>query len=902
MSDRSTWNGKALSLMIVSMLALSGAAVFLGAMSAPARAATCDQGGPTILGDWTITSTEVCTGILYTVDGNVTVSPGGSLTLVNGGLMFNKDSVHPWFHLTVNGGTLVLDNSIVTVNTDLINPVLKMPFVVSGAGSSFSMTDGSVLKFPGWFNASATTITMSDSAITGFLPGELTTTGVFIGDNDNSPLISWSGTTVAMYHSQIDRIYENVTSADKVNVTGPIEGNVALAGGSTLSAYDSYIAVDFSDQGTGTTCPCLHNELTVDGTSRAFLYNVTIDQGETPTQQTLWQPPYVPAPGGAIYLMRWAQVQVVDSTGFPVSGATITAIESPQDTAAVYPDNSGATVPTSGTLTYLGRTASGPNGYATTNADGMATIPLYTDLITTGSLPNAQSFGNYVLNATYAPASVTATSYANFAPFPMIDWTDNNYPVVIQLSGVQVRTGPYLVFSKTGVVNGAPVYVNQTFKLYALIANQGQTNATGVSVSVHLDGGATAVASASGVNVVAGSNTNVTMDAAAITSTGSHVLNFQAGNGYANVTLNVLPTPNGIISILAPVAGSTIEPGSAMTVDGYVRDQTTAPLSGVVVTIKLLSGTNVLLQNTTTSAASGFFIGVLNIPAGTADGSYTVEVSSNAATIQSDTAVISIKAPTSFLNTPVPLLGIAWWLFLIILAIVVAAVVGITLYFKVYGLGKMVECGECGAFIPEDATTCPKCGVEFEKDMAKCSNCQAWIPVDVKQCPECGVEFATGELDMADYQQKMRLQYDEVVQKFKEDASRQLGRTLSEQEFQEWWRRQPTFLTFEDWLHEEEEMRKQGSKACPTCGTLNSVTAKVCHKCGSLMTPTAAKPATAVRVGAPKKAVKPVAAPVEGEEQAPPPQANGPVVQKRVIKRTPAEGEPPQDEGQDQNL
>src|SRR5437899_9731525 len=30
-------------------------------------------------------------------------------------------------------------------------------------------------------------------------------------------------------------------------------------------------------------------------------------------------------------------------------------------------------------------------------------------------------------------------------------------------------------------------------------------------------------------------------------------------------------------------------------------------------------------------------------------------------------------------------------------------------------------------------------------------------------------------------------------------------------------------------------MRKMGSKPCPTCGTLNSVTANVCHKCGSLM-------------------------------------------------------------------
>src|SRR3989442_9756254 len=81
----------------------------------------------------------------------------------------------------------------------------------------------------------------------------------------------------------------------------------------------------------------------------------------------------------------------------------------------------------------------------------------------------------------------------------------------------------------------------------------------------------------------------------------------------------------------------------------------------------------------------------------------------------------------------------------------------------------------------------------------------------------------------------MRLQYDEVVPKFQDDAEQQHGHSLAETDFQDWWRKQPTFLTFEDWLREEEEMRKMGSKPCPVCGTLNSVTATVCHKCGSLM-------------------------------------------------------------------
>src|SRR5207247_2345562 len=222
---------------------------------------------------------------------------------------------------------------------------------------------------------------------------------------------------------------------------------------------------------------------------------------------------------------------------------------------------------------------------------------------------------------------------------------------------------------------------------------------------------------------------------------------------------------------------------------------------------------------------------------------------------------------------------------LVVLAAAAAVAIGVSLYWKVYGLGKMVECGECGAFIPEDATTCPKCGVEFERDMAKCSNCQAWIPVDVKQCPECGVEFATGQLEMADYKEKMRLQYDEVIARFKQEASRQLGRSLSETEFQEWWRKQPTFLTFEDWLREEEEMRKMGSKPCPTCGTLNSVTATVCHKCGSLMRDQRPPSGGAVVAGAPARRIQ-----ARGPMSPPgPTNAPAPIVQKRVIKK-PIEG------------
>ena len=68
-----------------------------------------------------------------------------------------------------------------------------------------------------------------------------------------------------------------------------------------------------------------------------------------------------------------------------------------------------------------------------------------------------------------------------------------------------------------------------------------------------------------------------------------------------------------------------------------------------------------------------------------------------------------------------------------------------------FGLGKLVECGECGAFIPEGEKKCPKCGAVFETDTARCSECGGWIPVKSKSCPECGAEVIQPEGEVMYY-------------------------------------------------------------------------------------------------------------------------------------------------------
>ncbi|MGQ0797268.1 MAG: CARDB domain-containing protein, partial [Methanobacteriota archaeon] len=1413
-------DAKALSLLIVWTMAFGGLLAALGAFAPVARAGACDQVGGVITGDWTITTAQVCTGIVYTVDGTINVNAGGSLTLINGGLRFAKDTSHQSHALNVNGGgTLVLDNSVVTTQTNAIGPFLILALSVNSAAGSpatFVMRNGASLKFPGWFNATGVAgaqavLNITDSIVTGFASGEISSLGLDVDANNDAPVMRWSQTQAALYRSRVENLFEHAAGAL----------DLQLVSSTSLSAYDTYIGVDYSDTFSG------HNEMTLDGSSSAYLYNVTIDSAESASiPPSSWQPAFRPSAGGNVYLHRWLHASVTNSVGGPINGATVWSRLSPSATTAEYPDNGMASVPSSRTLWYLGRTASGATQWNRTDAGGQAQIPLYTDRIDSASLPNAESFGNYDVTASYGTATVT--SGVSFPAYPSLTAADNervatlsfgavtcssgittwnfsrtitgsvasiagsleisgeiaivdggiyveqdqnacgsvrvlaggslmlsnstvwsNYPLVVDvvnggeltvergsqllltqrftagllrsvgatasvvvrdsvidanvwvgggsawfvrdtfrgpsvsidtdeaahvwdanLAGVSsialltddgnpatldidVRNttfdatlSPQLVFTgqqyaqltsvlvddptatwwtwmitenawvaryvwltvravdgtgtlladanvtidldrldpatlqpvnlpnpavddiyfaatnvwpvqapeglilyrafwesrtvTTRVVDNAyiadgsafldlTIYdadapaqgsvtadvafslnfssltpdlvveeirfsggngpldsqpINSDITITAVIRNTGQINVPNVVVSFfsddvdrNLDGvldfpandfrasvgvgdatitvpkNGTATASVlwhplgsvessrtvsvvvdpppgavtdggliretaemnnilarpiilftwpdlsvgtadvafttdpvvnndvsvrvtiqnEGTNRATGavvqifegvspltspvtvdvsngasvsvslvwrptavrlysldvrvsaradsirntdfktSNNLATVPKTVLTqpdlelrdtdypstitttqglrfsvilrvhnvgqtpaqnvsvavyldstrsvelgrATGLSVANFTdvsillnginiAGvrdlfvaadpenalieggaaaenNNFANLTVDVQP-PQGSLSINQPQNGTEIQPGVTFIVSGVVRDRNFVGIQGVSLEVLVEGPTgSPVATTTTTSGVGGAWSTSFAVTDAWADGSYRVVVSAPGGLITSTSATFAVERQLPFLLQPFPFLGIPWWLFLVVLAAAVGIVMGATLYFKFYGLGKMVECGECGAFIPEDSTSCPKCNVEFEKDMAKCSNCQAWIPVDVKRCPECGVEFATGEVEMADYQEKMRLQYDEVVHKFKDEAQRQLGRSLSDREFQEWWRKQPTFVTFEDWLREEEEMRKMGSKPCPVCGTLNSV-------------------------------------------------------------------------------
>ncbi|MFQ5837930.1 MAG: CARDB domain-containing protein [Thermoplasmata archaeon] len=465
---------------------------------------------------------------------------------------------------------------------------------------------------------------------------------------------------------------------------------------------------------------------------------------------------------------------------------------------------------------------------------------------------------------------------------------DNN---VAELS-VDVLTKPDLEirpseFEDTRVVEG------RTFTVEVVVYNVGSTDASNFDVGLYLDevSAEGLLAVRVGLTIPTGSNLTLLLEAKAVSVAGNYTLiilvdtsnlipEVREDNNRVEVTLEVVP-PEGQVFIDTPQAGQSYSLGDQVLVSGKATTPAGQPIPDMKVTMVLRDPEGGFhdAKNVFTDQ-NGEFVAGLQIPADAPSGEWTLLVSTDVETIQGASLKVSVEKVVPWYEFTVPMVNLPLWMLLVVLAIFLVVVMAITAYMRTFGLGRLVECGECGAFIPESSHSCPKCGTEFEKEMAKCSSCHAWIPADVKKCPECGVEFTTGKAKAADYRDKMRKQYEKVVDKYRAEAARALGHKPSEKEFQEWWRRQPTYVTFQNWLKEEEEMRKMGSKPCQRCGTLNSITATICHKCGTLMS-SEAPPGRRPPVG-PRGT--PPTGPVSKPPATPPGGTAAPVRRKKVDK------------------
>ena len=288
--------------------------------------------------------------------------------------------------------------------------------------------------------------------------------------------------------------------------------------------------------------------------------------------------------------------------------------------------------------------------------------------------------------------------------------------------------------------------------------------------------------------------------------------------------------PNTKIEI-NDLSGIAYEPGQDIYVSGKVTNRnTTLGVSHAKVEVWLeKDGVPVGEKVSGITANDGTFRIALYLKQGL-EGDFVVNAAVTMGDNEESTSrLIQVKAA--------PEGGIPWFVYLLIFALVSAVIVIFSAYLYKYGLGRMVECGECAALIPEASKRCPKCGVQFEPGTAKCSECNAWIPSNSTQCPECGTKFITEAIEEEEdaHIKKMRGQYESYVETYREEAKLEMGRKYTDARFPAWWKKHPAFISFEQWLSQEEEKLKSSGSLCPVCATHNPRGSPICQKCGSTL-------------------------------------------------------------------
>ena len=463
-----------------------------------------------------------------------------------------------------------------------------------------------------------------------------------------------------------------------------------------------------------------------------------------------------------------------------------------------------------------------------------------------------------------------------------IDYTNNK--ATQQLTINEVR--PDVLFPSTiDITNsGNPVNhsgVGETIVIETVAKNNGTTSAMGVEVAFYVvsEGNKTTILGSVFRDIGAGQSVVVNYTWRINVTMGNYTIVINANPDHAvedsNTTNDqisvafIVDPPNPNLQVNDPGTGSFV-PGNTIAISGRVSNKITSdPISEVTVVAYIVKdGMKIGESFERQTDNNGNFVVSVYLPE-SLNGQYEIHVHVTVGDkVDSQVKVIQVKAAGET--------GVPWYIYLLILAIVMVVIVGFSAYLYKYGLGKMVECGECGVLIPESSRRCPKCGVEFEAGTAKCSECGAWIPSNSTSCPECNAKFITEAIEEEEdaYLKKMREQYEAYVDTFREEARRVLGKKYSDGKFPDWWKKQPSFISFEQWLSQEEDKRKGGSMNCPICGTPNPRGSTICHKCGSMLE--ARKPEVPF-------------APVEQKEEKPKPLRR--IVRRPVEKKAPAKAE-----------
>lgn len=292
----------------------------------------------------------------------------------------------------------------------------------------------------------------------------------------------------------------------------------------------------------------------------------------------------------------------------------------------------------------------------------------------------------------------------------------------------------------------------------------------------------------------------------------------QQGGGSLTDVIGVKIAPSQIKVTFTPPGSSTLIAGHTYTTPIQVE------FNGTYTATVILTATNgansiVLAEAQIPHGTGALYWTASDLTPGTA---YTLTVTAtyNGKTAMANaTGTFALPSPpppsaTSFLTHKY--LGVPLWIWI---AIVAAILVGGFLFMRLArrtAAGKLVECGECGALIPENAAACPKCGAEFESDLVRCSRCASTIPANSKSCPECSAQLLGKPGEGMDDPE--RAGYEDFINRYRADGKKELGENYTEGAFWDWWKRQATYTPFSQWKLQQGQGTARAGMTAPPAG------------------------------------------------------------------------------------
>ena len=632
-------------------------------------------------------------------------------------------------------------------------------------------------------------------------------------------------------------------SSVTISLTPLMQYNFVVRGsGSTLTAADSTFDLNWS---LTSAAPWNSTKVLLEQGATGFFGSLSTSYPNSGSYNQ--SSAIVPDATSTANFYRWLAVPVVGAGDQPVADAQLTAFYA-------YPANQSANA-TATALNVLPTAdadlsayvtakaeAAGQPGYGISGAAGIASLLLASTQLTNSTLPDGGFVGNYHAAVSLSGGGAASVRWfsASVTPYPegMSPAGPDTAPAVSYSAYVpKVAVGAINVTVSGASQETVDVPIGQTLSASVTITSTGSAPVNTVKVAfLYADPFSFSLFQVA---------PNVTVGPLAVGE--STMVNFTWSVNQTVVGLHgTFATQFVVMAIwdlgIAPVGGTTTGGFNATIEPALIDFQFTPPSGSVTPSTTQAyaatayvnwSGNGTALVNVTAIGPSGRFrlltTSVLDnatahlalfFPLAMGAGSYAIN-----ATAFFNNRTVDLQFPNQVTVPPpstapppfwlLTFLGEPVWTWIVIALAAIGAIVLFMFFARRTAKGKVVECGECGSLIPENAPACPKCGAEFETDMVRCSRCGSTIPASSEVCPECAaVLLAKGGAAETDPE---RQGYADFVERFRVAAKKYLGDNYGEGAFWDWGKRQPTYVPFNQWKLNQAQGTRAGMTA-PTMG------------------------------------------------------------------------------------